>query len=62
MLDMTVRNAQTAKAEQFHIDMPKNIVPVRVEEPLEPAVAVGAENQTVVVNLKRIQKNSQKRR
>ena len=62
MLDMTVRNAQTAKAEQFHIDLPKNIVPIRTEESLEESMAVGAEHQTVDISLKRIQKNSQKRR
>ena len=62
MLDMTVRNAQTAKAEQFHIDLPKNIVPIRTEESLEEPMAVGAEHQTVDISLKRIQKNSQKRR
>ena len=62
MLDMTVRNAQTAKAERFHIDLPKNIVPIRTEESLEEPMAVGAEHQTVDISLKRIQKNSQKRR
>ena len=62
MLDMTVRNAQTAKAERFHIDLPKNIVPIRTEESLEESMAVGAEHQTVDISLKRIQKNSQKRR
>ena len=64
MLDMTVRHAEAAKEKQFHIEMPKNIIPVRINEPTfeEERMAAGAETQTVVIDLKKIRMNSEKRK
>lgn len=63
MLDMSMRrNFQNAK-ERFKIEFPTNIVPVKADEPMieEYEKAAGAEN-TVVIDLKRIEMNSLKRK
>ena len=64
MLDMTVRKAQAAKSEKFRIKMPTNIIPVRVDEelPEQQKAAAGMERECVVIDLKRMKKNSELRK
>ena len=60
LLDMTVRKAQAEKDENFCIIQPKRIVPVIVNEEPAERIAVGAEN--VVIDMKKIRKNSEMRK
>lgn len=63
MLDMIVRKAQAAKAEKFRIEMPTNIIPVRMGEELpEQRAAAGAENECVIIDLKKMRRNSELRK
>lgn len=63
MLDMTVRKAQAAKSEKFRIEMPTNIIPVRMGEELpEQRAAAGAENECVIIDLKKMRRNSELRK
>lgn len=63
MLDMTVRKAQNAKSEKFRIEMPTNIIPVRMGEELpEQRTAAGAENECVIIDLKKMRRNSEMRK
>lgn len=64
MLDIKVRKAHSAKSENFHIHMPKNIVPVRADEelPEQQKAAAGMERECVVIDLKKIKHNSKLRK
>lgn len=64
MLDMKVRKAHSAKSEKFHIQMPKNIIPVRADEefPEQEKMAVGTERECVVIDLKKMKQNSELRK
>ncbi len=60
LLDMTVRKAQAEKDGNFRINQPTRIVPVIVNEEPEERMAAGAEN--VVIDMKKIRKNSEMRK
>lgn len=63
MLDMSMRrNCKNAK-EQFKIEFPTNIIPIKANEPLDNEVkkAAGAEH-AVIIDLNRIEKNYLKRK
>ncbi|MDE5772380.1 MAG: Mu transposase C-terminal domain-containing protein [Ruminococcus sp.] len=60
LLDMTVRKAQAEKDGNFRIIQPKRIVPIMVNEEPEERMAVGAES--VVIDMKKIRKNSEMRK
>lgn len=58
-----LRYLANQNAGKFNIRMPKNIIPVIVnEEPTNLKQAVGAENTSVDISLKRIQRNAAKRK
>ncbi len=60
LLDMTVRKSQAEKNEDFRIIQPKRIVPIMADEEPEERMAVGAES--VVIDMKKIRKNSEMRK
>lgn len=64
MLDMKVRKAHSAKSEKFHIQMPKNIIPVRADEelPEQQKAAAGMERECVIIDLKKMKRNSELRK
>lgn len=64
MLDMKIRKAHSAKSEKFHIQMPKNIIPVRADEelPEQEKMAAGMEQECVMIDLKKMKQNSELRK
>jgi len=63
MFDMTLRKALKNKSEKFKIELPSNIIPIKANEVQaeEFEKAAGAE-RTVIVDLKKIERNSLKRK
>ena len=63
MLDMQLRGATKNKQEKFKINLPTNIIPIRANEPEkeEYKKAAGAEG-AVIIDLKKMEKNSLKRK
>ena len=63
MLDMSIRKAEQNRNEKFRIELPKNIIPVTVNEPLpeQEKKAAGAEN-TVVIDLDKMRRNAEMRK
>ena len=63
MLDMTMRKAYERKDKIFKINMPSNIIPIKANEPDFENVkqAAGAEG-TVIIDLKKMERNSLKRK
>lgn len=65
MLDLSVRKAYKKREELFRINMPTNIIPIKANEPEQEDIkqAVGAESAVIVdINLKRMERNSLKRK
>jgi len=60
---MTLRKALKNKSEKFKIELPSNIIPIKANEVQaeEFEKAAGAE-RTVIVDLKKIERNSLKRK
>ncbi len=61
-IDMTVRRAAAAKGKDFHIEMPKNIIPVRMDEEIPEQMHTDMPIERVTIDLKRMKKNSEIRK